>query len=175
VARLDSLFDGGLYWHGNEPNHHIAYLYDYAGAPWKTQERVSRIRAEEYDAGPGGLSGNDDAGQMSAWYVFSALGLYPVAPGMPDYALGTPLFPEASLRVGGGKRFTIRAEGVSKRNRYIQSARLNGQPLDRAWISHEEITAGGTLVFRMGPTPNRAWASEPAAAPPSMEPAKESR
>jgi predicted alpha-1,2-mannosidase len=166
VARLDTLFDGGLYWHGNEPNHHIAYLYDYAGAPWKTQERVSRIRAEEYDAGAGGLSGNDDAGQMSAWYVFSALGLYPVAPGTPYYALGTPLFPEASIRVAGGKRFTIRAEGVSKKSPYVQAAWLNGEPLDRAWISHEEITAGGTLLFRMGPTPNRAWASDPLNAPP---------
>lgn len=173
VTRLDSLFDGGLYWHGNEPNHHIAYLYDYAGAPWKTQERVSRIRAEEYDAGPGGLSGNDDAGQMSAWYVFSALGLYPVAPGMPYYAIGTPLFPEASIRVGGGKRFTIRAEGVSKESPYIQSAQLNGEPLERAWLSHEEIVAGGTLVFQMGPTPNQAWASDPAAAPPSMEATEE--
>jgi predicted alpha-1,2-mannosidase len=168
VAKLDSLFDGGLYWHGNEPNHHIAYLYAYAGAPWKTQQRVAAIRAEEYDAGPGGLSGNDDAGQMSAWFVFSALGLYPVAPGLPHYVIGTPLFPDASIRVANGKRFTIRASGVSRENRYIQSALLNGQSFDRAWISHEEIERGGTLVFTMGPTPNRTWASDPAAAPPSM-------
>ena len=129
---------------------------------------MAAIRAEEYDAGPGGLSGNDDAGQVSAWFVFSALGVYPVAPGLPHYMIGTPLFPEASIRVANGKRFTIRASGVSRENRYIQSALLNGQPFDRAWISHEEIERGGTLDFTMGPTPNRTWASDPAAAPPSM-------
>jgi len=157
----------------NEPDIQTPYLYNYFGQAYKTQETVRAIVEGKWSDGTGGIPGNDDAGTMSAWYVFSALGLYPVSPGMPYYAIGTPLFPEASIRVGGGKRFTIRAEGVSRENPYIQSARLNGEPLDRAWLSHEEIVAGGTLVFQMGPTPNRAWASDPAAAPPSMEGAEE--
>lgn len=169
VARLDSLFDHGLYWHGNEPSHHIPYLYAYAGQPWKVQQRVREILASEYDAGPGGLSGNDDSGQMSAWYVFSALGFYPVAPGLPHYVLGSPLFPRATLRLEGGATFSVVAEGVSDVNRFVQSATLNGQPLERGWISHEELVRGGSLVLVMGPEPNTAWGSAPAAAPPSME------
>lgn len=167
VARLDSLFDGGLYWHGNEPNHHIAYLYAYAGAPWKVQQRVRQIMAEEYDAGPGGLSGNDDSGQMSAWYAFSALGMYPVSPGMPYYVLGSPIFPRSILHVGDGRTFTLIADGVSDANRYIQSATLNGRVFERPWISHDEIVAGGTLELKMGAEPNLQWGSEPAFAPPS--------
>lgn len=168
VARLDSLFEQGLYWHGNEPGHHIPYLYAYAGQPWKVQERVRQILREEYGAGPGGLSGNDDSGQMSAWYVFSAMGFYPVSPGMPVYVLGSPLFGRTTLRLPAGGTFTIVAEGVSEINRYIQSARLNGEPLDRAWFTHEEVTAGGELVLQMGAEPNREWGSEPRAAPPSL-------
>ena len=168
VARLDTLFASGHYWQGNEPSHHIAYLYAYAGAPWKTQHRVRELMRKEYDAIPGGLSGNDDAGQMSAWYVFSALGLYPAAPGLPHYVLGSPLFPEATLRVGEGRRFTILARDVSARNRYVQSARLNGVALERPWLAHSEVLAGGTLELEMGPEANRAWGSDPEAAPPSM-------
>ena len=102
VARLDRLFAEGRYWHGNEPSHHIAYLYDHAGAPWRTQEEVRRVLASEYGLGPAGLRGNDDTGQMSAWYVFSAIGLYPVSPGSPHYEIGSPLFEEARVDVGGG-------------------------------------------------------------------------
>ncbi|HKJ67695.1 MAG TPA: GH92 family glycosyl hydrolase [bacterium] len=168
IAKLDQVFQQGHYWHGNEPSHQIAYLYDYAGAPWKTQQRVRTIMQEEYSAGPGGLSGNDDTGQMSAWYVFSALGFYPVCPGLPYYALGAPLFEEVTLSLENGKQFTIRAKNVSQTNLYIQSATLNGEPFERPWIRHQEIAAGGTLTFRMGPNPNEAWGSDPALAPPSL-------
>ncbi|HEX6070982.1 MAG TPA: glycoside hydrolase family 92 protein, partial [Longimicrobiaceae bacterium] len=167
VVRLDSLFEHGLYWHGNEPNHHIPYLYAYAGQPWKVQQRVRQIMTEEYDAGPGGLSGNDDSGQMSAWYAFSAMGFYPVAPGIPNYVLGSPLFARTTLHLAGGATFTIDAAGASALNPYIQSATLNGQPFDRSWISHEELLRGGTLSLQMGPEPNPSWGSAPASAPPN--------
>ncbi|ARA92237.1 alpha-mannosidase [Rhodothermaceae bacterium RA] len=168
VARLDTLFETGLYWHGNEPGHHIPYLYAYAGAPWKTQQRVREIMAAEYGPGPGGLSGNDDAGQMSAWYVFSAIGLYPVSPGWPYYVLGSPLFETTRLDVGDGKTFTIRAEHVSEENRFIQAATLNGRRYDRPWLDHGVLTAGGELILTMGPQPNPAWGADPALAPPTM-------
>jgi predicted alpha-1,2-mannosidase len=155
VAKLDALFAGKYYDHGNEPSHHIAYLYNYAGAPWKTQERVRQVMENEYRDDPAGLAGNDDCGQMSAWYVLSALGFYPVTPGTPEYAIGTPLFEEASVRLPNRKVFTIRAPGVSSGKFYIQSARLNGKPLTRAWIAHQQIAAGGELVFQMGAQPNR--------------------
>lgn len=156
-ARLDELFTKGYYDHGNEPSHAITYLYDYSGEAWKTQEHVAEIRAKWYQDRPDGLAGNDDAGQMSAWYLFSALGFYPVTPGIPAYEIGTPLLPSATLHLSSGKQFRIRAEGVSAENRYIQSATLNGKPLDRFWIRHAELVAGGELVFRMGPKPNEAW------------------
>lgn len=168
VNRLDVLFDEGEYWHGNEPSHQIAYMYAYAGAPWKTQKRVRDIIREEYSSGPGGLSGNDDAGQMSAWYVFSALGFYPVAPGLPYYVIGTPLFEETTIRVDQDNRFVIRATKVSEENLYIQSATLNGQPFNRPWIKHSEITSGGVLEFTMGSEPNINWGATPEAAPPSL-------
>lgn len=139
-----------------------------AGAPWKTQHRVRELMRAEYDASPAGLSGNDDAGQMSAWYVFSALGFYPAAPGLPHYVLGTPLFPEATLRLPDGRRFTIAAPNVSAENRYIRSARLNGAPFERPWIAHAEIVAGGTLEREMGAEPNRDWGSAVESAPPSV-------
>ncbi len=157
TSRLDELFAKGYYDHGNEPSHAITYLYDYAGEAWKTQQHVADIRAKWYLDKPDGLAGNDDAGQMSAWYVFSALGFYPVTPGTPAYEIGTPLLPSATLHLSGGRQFRIHAQGVSPANRYIQSATLNGKPLQRFWIRHAEILAGGELVFRMGPEPNRAW------------------
>ncbi len=159
VERLDRLFAEGHYWHGNEPSHHIAYLYAHAGAPWRTQEEVRRILTTEYGLGPTGLKGNDDTGQMSAWYVFSALGLYPVTPGTPRYALGSPLFPEARVDLGGGRFFTVRSRDVSAVNLYVQSATLDGQPHDRAWISHHDVARGATLVLQMGPRPNERWGS----------------
>ncbi len=170
VGRLDTLFGQGLYWHGNEPGHHIPYLYAYAGAPWKTQRIVAALRRDEYGPGPGGLSGNDDAGQMSAWYVFSAMGFYPVAPGLPHYVLGAPAFDRVTLRLEGRRRFTITAPGAGKGNVYIQEAWLNGEPLTRPWLSHDEIASGGELRLRMGPSPNPAWGSRPEDAPPSFHP-----
>ena len=133
VRKLDELFAGKHYEHGNEPSHHLAYLYDYAGEPWKTQDEVRRIATREYGTGPGGLSGNDDCGQMSAWYVLSALGFYPVCPGVPYYEIGSPTFPEAVVHLPNGKDLTIRANGVSAANRYIQSASWLGGQL------HEDV------------------------------------
>ncbi len=161
----------GQYVHGNEPVHHVGYLYNYAGAPWKTQQRVHQIMEEKYIAAPDGLCGNDDMGQMSAWYLFSAMGFYPVAPGQNIFVIGTPLFEEASLDLGEfyhGQKFTIKAEGVSADNYYIQSATLNGENYSKTWIHHDDIIKGGELIFKMGPKPNKQWGSKPEDAPPSM-------
>ncbi|MEN8202420.1 MAG: GH92 family glycosyl hydrolase [Bacteroidota bacterium] len=160
----------GQYVHGNQPSHHVAYLYNYAGMPWKTQEKVRQVM-ELYRTGPGGLCGNEDMGSLSSWYVLSAMGIYPVTPGQGIYLIGTPLFEEASISLGNpypGKKFTIRARGVSPENMYIQGAILNGESMDRCWLTHQEITRGGTLVFEMGPEPNPEWGSDPAELPPSM-------
>lgn len=185
TSRLDSLFhqssnlEGtgapsdvsgliGLYAHGNEPSHHIAYLYDYAGQPWKTQELVRRILRELYGDGPDGLCGNEDCGQMSAWYVMSALGFYPVNPAEGIYVIGSPAVEGATIDVGEGKTFTVTARNMSRENVYVQSVALNGQPLDKTYIRHADIMGGGTLEFVMGPAPNKKWGSDPSAAPPSM-------
>jgi len=145
----------GQYVHGNQPSHHVAYLYNYAGAPWKTQRRVRQVMDELYRTGPGGICGNEDMGSLSSWYVLSALGFYPVTPGEAVYAIGSPLFGKASIHMDNGKTFTIEAQQNSSENKYIQWATLNGKPLERTWLSHSEITAGGTLVFRMGLEPNK--------------------
>lgn len=160
AAKLDSMFTYGRYWHGNEPCHQVAWLFNYAGQPWKTQQAVRHILETEYLPVPGGLSGNDDAGQMSAWYVFGALGFYPVCPATPYYAIGSPVFPRAEIAVGNGRTFTIEAEGTSPENIYIQSATLNGKPYNKSYISHSDITGGGVLRFVMGPRPNPAWGTE---------------
>lgn len=157
IGKLDALFGGGYYDHGNEPSHHIAYLYDYAGAAWKTQQRVRDVMEKQYSDTPAGLAGNDDTGQMSAWYCLSALGFYPVAPGTNRYQIGSPLFDDATLRLESGKKFRIRATGAGAGKIYIRSATLNGKPLDRFWITHEEIVAGGELVFEMSDKPNLDW------------------
>lgn len=185
VEKLDSLFTSdtvlsgenvapdisgmiGQYAHGNEPSHHIAYLYSYAGAPWKTQERVRSILETRYDTTPSGLAGNEDCGQMSAWYVLSALGFYPVNPADGVYVVGSPVFPEATIELGDGARFTVRATNASPQNKYIQSATLDGRPFARSFIRHSDIVRGGTIEFVMGPEPNREWATAPSARPPSM-------
>ncbi|MDP9050884.1 MAG: GH92 family glycosyl hydrolase [Acidobacteriota bacterium] len=157
VRKLDALFAGGYYDHGNEPSHHIAYLYDNAGAAWKTQQHVRSVLETSYADTPSGLAGNDDCGQMSAWYVMSALGFYSVAPGTPVYQIGTPLFDDATIRLDSGKQFHIRAAGASSEKQYIRSATLNGVPLNRYWISHSEIVDGGELVFEMSSRPNPDW------------------
>lgn len=160
AAKLDSMFTHGRYWHGNEPCHQVAWLFNYAGVPWKTQQAVRHILDTEYLPVPGGLSGNDDAGQMSAWYVFGALGFYPVCPATPHYVIGSPVFPRAEIAVGNGRTFTIEAEGTSPENIYIQSATLNGKSYNKSYISHSDITGGGVLRFVMGPRPNPAWGTE---------------
>ncbi|QWG08389.1 GH92 family glycosyl hydrolase [Flammeovirga kamogawensis] len=172
VAKLDELFTAsseltgdnvspdisgliGQYAHGNEPSHHIAYLYDYAGAPWKTQEKVREILETQYDNTPEGISGNEDCGQMSAWYVFSSLGFYPVNPAQGIYAFGSPIFEEAEINTSNGKVFKVEAKDVSKKNIYIKSVTLNGKALDRLYIKHKEIMDGGTLIFEMSDKPNK--------------------
>jgi predicted alpha-1,2-mannosidase len=168
VQHLDSLFtmqlpdkffaeteditrDGiiGNYVHGNEPSHHVAYLYNWTDQPWKTQERVRMILGNQYHAAPDGLGGNDDTGQMSAWYIFTALGFYPVAPGSDEYSLGSPAIDGAVLQLENGKTFTIEAKNQGPKNVYVSKVTLNGQPLTRRYITHNEIVSGGNLVFYM--------------------------
>ncbi|HEX6047303.1 MAG TPA: GH92 family glycosyl hydrolase, partial [Pyrinomonadaceae bacterium] len=148
----------GQYAHGNEPSHHMAYLYNYAGQPWKTQFRVRQIMDQFYKPGPDGLIGNEDCGQMSAWYVLSAAGFYPVTPGSTTYAIGTPLFPEVRFNLENGKSFSVKALGNSI---YIQSATLNGKPYRKSYIDHADLTRGGELVLRMGSRPNKKWGTGP--------------
>jgi predicted alpha-1,2-mannosidase len=178
VAKLDQLFTEsseisgentsadisgliGQYAHGNEPSHHIAYMYNYAGAPWKTQAQVRNILSTQYNTTPEGLCGNEDCGQMSAWYVFSALGFYPVNPASGVYVIGSPTIDQADIAVPGGGTFRIRAKNNSPKNVYVQSAKLNGKPLLRSYILHQEIMQGGSLELTMGPEPNlRLWTSK---------------
>ncbi|MFA6116952.1 MAG: GH92 family glycosyl hydrolase [Sphingomonas sp.] len=185
VKKLDAMFDFdnskvdyshaediagliGQYIHGNEPSHHVAYLYNYAGSPWRTQERLKQIVDSQYKPTPDGLSGNDDLGQMSAWLVFTSLGFYPVAPGTGEYVIGRPFVDRAVLNLPNGKRFTIRADGLSDRNRYVGQVLLNGKPLPRGFIRHSEIVAGGELRFVMQATPNASWATAERDRPYSM-------
>jgi putative alpha-1,2-mannosidase len=158
-ARLDEHFSGGHNRHKNEPSHHYGYLYDYSGQPWKTQSRVRQIAAAEYANLPAGMDGDDDCGQMSAWYLFTALGFYPLNPASGDYLIGSPLFSRMSLRLTNGKRFTVTAEHNSETNVYIQSARLNGRTLRMPVIRYDDIMAGATLELVMGPQPSR-WAAD---------------
>ena len=158
----------GNYAHGNQPIQHMIYLYNYAGEPWKTQKWVHDIINREYFTTPDGLSGNDDAGQMSSWLVFSMVGFYPVCPGMPYYVIGSPSFEESVITLENGKKFTIEAKGASEKNIYIQSATLNGQPYNKSYILHKDIMNGGILSFVMGDSPNKEWASSAGSLPPSM-------
>lgn len=185
LARLDEVFNAkvdpsifehmeditgliGWYAHGNEPSHHVAYLYSYAGQPWRTQARLKQIMDTQYADRPDGLAGNDDVGQMSAWYVFTALGFYPVAPGSGEYILGRPFLPKTAMRLPNGKTFTIVAEGLDDRHTYVGSVSLNGKPLQRTFLRHDEILAGGELRFSMQAEPNTAWPGQGAQAPYSM-------
>jgi len=147
----------GQYAHGNEPSHHMAYLYNYVGQPWKTQSRVRQIMDQFYKPDPAGLIGNEDCGQMSAWYVLSAAGFYPVTPGSTIYVIGSPLFPEARINLENGKSFVVRGVGVSERNVYIQSATLNKKPYTKSFLQHSDLMAGGELVLRMGSQANPNW------------------
>ncbi|HEV7644420.1 MAG TPA: GH92 family glycosyl hydrolase [Pyrinomonadaceae bacterium] len=143
----------GNYVHGNEPSHHVAYLYNWTDEPWKTQERVRMILNHQYHAAPDGLGGNDDCGQMSAWYLFSALGFYPVAPGSDRYALGSPAVKSAVLKLENGRALTIEAINQSDKNVYVKKVAVNGKTLDRNYITHAEIMAGGKIMFYMSDKP----------------------
>lgn len=149
----------GQYAHGNEPSHHMAYLYNFVNKPAKTQEKVHQILNEMYQNTPDGISGNEDCGQMSAWYVFSAMGFYPITPASNQYILGTPLFEKVTINLENGKTFEIEAENLSDKNKYIASATLNGKPLNRSFIYHSEIMDGGKLVFKMTNKPS-TWATK---------------
>ena len=145
----------GTYVHGNEPSHHIPYLYSWTTEPWKTQYWIREIMNRMYRNNIDGLCGNDDCGQMSAWYIFSAMGFYPVCPGTDQYVIGAPYLPYMQVNLENGKTFTVRADKVSDKNRYIKSVTLNGQPYKKAYITHQDIMNGGELVFQMTSSPNK--------------------
>lgn len=145
----------GQYAHGNEPSHHTTYMFTYAGAQWKTAEKVREICTSMYNDQPDGLCGNEDCGQMSAWYVLSSMGMYPVNPANGAYVFGSPMFDKATIALEGGKNFTFVAENNSKENLYIQSVTLNGKPYTKTFITHKQIMEGGELVYTMGSTPNK--------------------
>jgi len=147
----------GQYAHGNEPSHHIAYMFNFAGKPWRTQYWVRQILKTQYFATPEGLSGNEDCGQMSAWYVFSAMGLYPYNPVSGEYQIAGPLFEKSTIKMPNNAIFTFIADNTSDENMYIQSATLNGNEFNRTSITHKEMLEGGTLHFEMGSTPNKNW------------------
>ena len=153
VAKLDSMFTCGRYWHGNEPCHQVAWMFNVAGETWRTQKYVRRIIDTEYLDAPGGLSGNDDAGQMSSWLLFACMGFYPVCPATPYYYIGAPVFPRLTLHLENGRTFTILADDVSAENIYVQHVTLNGCPLTQPYLSHDDILRGGTLHFKMGACP----------------------
>jgi predicted alpha-1,2-mannosidase len=180
AAQLDSLFTVeprtrgreqaditgliGQYAQGNEPSHHMAYLYNYTAQPWKTQQRVRQIMDQLYTDQPDGLSGNEDCGQMSAWLVFSAMGFYPVVPASGQYVLGTPLFEKITLSLDNGKQLVIRAPGVSNDRFYIKNARWNGQPWTQTWFTHQDLLKGAEIVLDMDSKPSK-WGTEEAACP----------
>ncbi len=147
----------GQYAHGNEPSHHVIYLYNKVRQPWKAQKYVAQVMHDLYFNAPAGLCGNEDCGQMSAWYVFSAMGFYPVNPVSGEYEIGTPLFPEMKLNLDNGKTFTVLAPNVSRENIYIQSVKINGQPYDKSYITHKQIMDGSTVEFVMGNQPGEIW------------------
>jgi predicted alpha-1,2-mannosidase len=177
TAKLDELFKQGLttskwqyyaklpdssggvgqYVMGNEPSFHIPYLYCYAGEPWKTQKRVRMLMESWFRNDLMGICGDEDGGGMSAFYVFSAMGFYPVTAGLPYYVIGSPLFDEVEITLDNGNTFRVVAENNSKENKYIQSATLNGKPYTKTYFSHEDILAGGELHLKMGNRPNKTW------------------
>lgn len=150
----------GQYAHGNEPSHHVAYLYNYAGAPWKTQERIRYILNTLYTDKPDGLCGNDDCGQLSAWYVFSAMGFYPVCPGQNIYAIGSPIFDKVTINLENGKTFVITTKNNSLENIFINSASLNGSKYNKPFITHQQIMEGGQIDFLMDNSPNTNWGTK---------------
>ncbi|MGA0900976.1 MAG: GH92 family glycosyl hydrolase [Luteolibacter sp.] len=165
----DGAKDFGQYWHGNEPDQHAIYCYNYAGQPAKTAELVRAVLDKEYRNDTWGISGNEDAGQMSAWYLFSALGFYPYLHSVPEYTIGTPLFDKATLNLPGGK-VVITAKNNSAENKYIQSMTINGKPWDKNWLPHSVLQGDSTIEFVMGPKPSD-WGTSPQSRPYSLTPA----
>ena len=163
----------GQFTMANEPSLHIPYLYNYGGAPWKTQKRVRQVLRTWFRNDVMGIPGDEDGGGLTSFVVFSSLGFYPVTPGFPVYNIGSPLFSTATIALPGGKKFEIVAENNSAENKYIQSATLNGQPWNKPWFSHADIKDGGRLVLVMGRHPNKQWGADMQAAPPSMDKEKE--
>ena len=147
----------GEYWHGNEPSHHVIYLYCYAGQPWKAAERLHQVVATQYGNGPGSLCGNDDCGQMSAWYLFTCIGFYPVCPASQYYVIGAPQIPKAVMHLSNGKTITMTAESISDQNIYVQSVHINGKDWDSPFLPYSELRDGGVITFYMGPQPNKEW------------------
>jgi predicted alpha-1,2-mannosidase len=147
----------GEYWHGNEPSHHVIYLYDFVGQPWKAAQRLHEVVRTQYGNQPDSLSGNDDCGQMSAWYLFTVMGFYPVCPGGDYYAIGSPSLKKAVLHLSNGKKFTMTAENLSSDNIYVQSARLNGRNWESPFLPYNELKNGGALSLTMGPRPSQTW------------------
>ena len=179
VAKLDSVFNAGWskvfmdglstndlrgcigeYWHGNEPGHHMIYLYTYAGQPWKTAERLHQIVTTQYGNQPASLCGNDDCGQMSSWYLFTCMGFYPVCPGSDYYVIGAPQIPKAVMKMSNGKKLTMIAENISDKNIYVQSVKFNGKTWDSPFLPTRKVSKGGTLIFTMGPQPSQ-WGTNP--------------
>jgi predicted alpha-1,2-mannosidase len=184
AAKLDSLFTAkgdmgaesspdisgliGQYAHGNEPSHHITYMYAYVGQPYKTAEKVRYIMENLYNAEKDGLSGNEDVGQMSAWYIFSALGFYPENPSNGMYVFGSPVVNEATMKVGYGKTFSLSVKNNTKANKYIQSITLNGKPYTKSYIMHSELIKGGAMTIQMGAKPSAVWGIKQADRPYSV-------
>ena len=181
IERLDSLFDAkqsekftrelsendlrgciGEYWHGNEPAHHVSYLYCYAGQPWKAAKLLHQVVTTQYGSGPGSLCGNDDCGQMSAWYLFTCMGFYPVCPASDYYVIGAPQIPKAVMHLSNGKDFTMTAENLSDQNIYVQSVKLNGKKWDSPFLPFKVLKIGGSIVFEMGSQPG-SWGMNPIA------------
>jgi predicted alpha-1,2-mannosidase len=180
IKRLDALFNepaiskwqfmgqfpdatglNGMFVAGNEPSFHIPYLYNYAGQPWKTQRRIREIMDLWFDDRPLGIPGDEDGGALCSWYVFSAMGFFPVTPGNGMYAIGSPVFNSVRIQLPNNKTFTVIAKNCSEKNKYIQSAALNGRDIQEPFISHSDITQGGTLKLVMSDHPNKAWGANP--------------
>ncbi|MEP7144339.1 MAG: GH92 family glycosyl hydrolase [Ferruginibacter sp.] len=160
AAKLDENFKGGHYRHDNEPGHHYIYLYDYCGQPWKTQELIRKHVTENFRNEPIGINGNEDCGQMAAWYIFGIMGFYPVTPASGIYAIGAPQFPEITLNITAGRKartFKILAKKLSAANKYIQKITLDGKIINKPFLTHQQIINGRQLIFEMGPNPNFDW------------------
>jgi predicted alpha-1,2-mannosidase len=175
IKRLDSFFtelnagpDRPYFFIGNEPVFPVPWLYNYAGAPWKTQAITRRVLTELFTPDPGGIPGNDDLGATSSWIVFSAIGLYPIIPGVGGFAINSPLFPMITIRLKGGKQLKITGQGASQTTPYVQQLRLNGRSYNSTWLPYETVAKGATLQFKLSSNPNIKWATEPSSAPPSF-------